>query len=113
MPDLARQLFVPVDIVAPRFLLRDRFGIVRDAEKTEACDDGIELVILPMPGEIVELGKEIVEGIVCRIELFDVSSRVQLLDIFRIREDDVESSRSDERRGGKECVSTCKSRWTA
>src|SRR3546814_1786772 len=59
MPDLALQLFVPVDIVAPRFLLRDRFGIVRDAEKTEACDDGIELVILPMPGEIVELGKEI------------------------------------------------------
>src|SRR3546814_8010548 len=75
MPDLALQLFVPVDIVAPRFLLRDRFGIVRDAEKTEACDDGIELVILPMPGEIVELGKEIVEGIVCRIELIDVSSR--------------------------------------
>src|SRR3546814_3851833 len=46
MPDLALQLFVPVDIVAPRFLLRDRFGNVRDAEKTEACDAGIELVIL-------------------------------------------------------------------
>src|SRR3546814_8478918 len=51
MPDLALQLFVPVAIVAPRFLLRDRLGIVREAEKTEACDDGIELVILQTRSE--------------------------------------------------------------
>src|SRR3546814_12960023 len=32
--------------------------------------------------------------------------------LVRVDDDDIVTARSEERRGGKECVSTCRSRWS-
>src|SRR3546814_3270764 len=63
----------------------------------------VSLVDAAMPGMLPVLNKYVVEQAV-RTGL-DLKAKINLTSVF-------ERKRSEERRVGKECVSTCRSRWS-
>ncbi len=95
MADLTFQLPVPIDIVGRGYLFGEGVGVVGDAKETETGENRIELSVLPVAGELLELGEIIVKIVILRVQLLDIAGGVELLDIFGIRQDDVEGTGRD------------------
>lgn len=95
MTDLALELRIPEDVVGGCLGLGERVRVVGHAEKAEPGDDREQLPIGPIAGKLLELGEERVEWIVVRVELLEIAGRVQRLDVFGVRQDDVESAGGD------------------
>ena len=90
MTDLAGQLLRPVDVVGRSLLLGDRVRVVGDPQEAKPGQDREQLAVLPVAGKLLELRKVIGEIVIRRVQLLDVPGGVQLLNVFGIRQDDVE-----------------------
>ena len=93
MAELAGQARVPEHVIGRGLGLGQGVGVVGHAQKAEAGDDRIQPVAVPMAGEFLELREEFVEGVIRGVQGLDIAGRVQLLDIFGIRQDHVEGAR--------------------
>ena len=93
MPQLASHAGIREHRIAGRVLLAQHIGVMRHPQKAKPRDDGIEGIALPMAGEFLELGVEIVKGIVGGIQRLDIACRVQLLHILRVRQDHIIGAR--------------------
>ena len=92
VPDLALEAFVPEHVIAVHLGFGNELGVVGDAEEAEADQHRVELVPLPVAGEMLELRVEVIEGVISGVELLDVFGGIELLDIFGVGQDQVEGA---------------------
>ena len=64
-------------------------GVVDEAEIAEVHHHRVEIAFQPVALELLELGPEVVEGIVGRVHLVDEAGVAQLHDVLAVRENDV------------------------
>src|SRR5216117_921276 len=90
--NLALEAFVPEHVIAVHLGFGNESGVVGDAEEAKANQDRVELVPLPVAGKMLELWVEVIEGVVSGLKLLDVLGGIELLDIFGVGQDQVESA---------------------